>query len=369
LKGILQEELNAQFDAIVDILTKAISAKVSDESWKVQIIRVAGRNVRKLRLLLEERFLQNDIIDVEVELTKVNICLSDDGCTDDDVNQSREEGLNALSNVVESVASGTLVQQIQEEAAAAGLSDALSTISIDEVVTEEPQTEVVDPTPFPSKDVTSPPSASPSSTLVNYWCDDSPFRFKVRYSGQTKFKSCTWVARHPGWKCQLEGVSAHCPSTCETCKACSDSTSRFILLYDDDGISKSLKSCDWVARKDTEARCAIPGISQTCRSTCRTCCMDSMDDFTFTFNGNQLTKPCEWVARINTKERCQVSVVSFHCPQTCGTCCIDSMDELTFTFNGNELTKPCGWVARNNTEERCQVPQVSLNCPKTCGTC
>jgi hypothetical protein len=368
-KGITQQQLDSQFDAIIDIWTKAISANISDENWKVRISKVAGRTVRKVRLLSVKRFLQDDIIDVEVELSKVTVCLSDDGCTNDDVIQSQQEGSNVLTNVVESVESGTLVQKIQEEATASGLSDTFSSLSVDEVLTEEPQTEIIDPTPFPSTDVSLSPSASPTTTYHNYWCDDSPFRFKVQVRGETKTKSCVWVARHPDWKCKLEGVSSHCRSTCEVCRWCSDSTVRFDI-GDYPGITNStMKTCAWVARKATDSRCAIPGVASTCRSTCGTCCMDSSDAFTFTYNDNVVTKPCDWAARFNTNERCQVPEVSFHCPMTCGICCMDSSDAFTFTYNDNEVTKPCEWAARFNTNERCQVPEVSLNCPMTCGIC
>jgi len=353
---------------VLDIWTKAISSKISDDNWIVRIIRVGGRFVRKVRHLSEQRFLQNDIIEVEVEFTSVKICTNDDGCSETDVDQSYQEGQTVISNVVESVERGTFVQTIQEEAAVAGLTDVFSTVVIDEVMTEEPQTEVIDPTPFPSTDITSPPSASPNKDTSQYRCDDSPFRFKVRYGGETKFKSCVWVARHPNWKCQLEGVSTQCPSTCKTCRLCSDSTLRFILNDNSDS-SISTKSCDWVERQSTEFRCAIPGIAETCRSTCESCCMDSSDTFAFVFNGKQLTKPCEWAARFNTDERCEVPEVSFNCPKTCGLCCIDSTDTFAFTFNGKQVTKPCEWVARFNTEERCKVPEVSDNCPQTCGTC
>lgn len=372
--GISQEQLNARFDAMIALWTKAITAKVPKDKWGVRITRVGNRDVRRGRLLAAppaNRLLQNDVIDVEVEFTNTNICENDDGCGESDVNESYQEGLAVLNTVVESVESGALLQTIKEEATAAGLSDLVSQLSIEEVVTQDPQTEIIDPTPFPTVDITSSPSASPSrSGPPPHRCDDSPLKVKVRYNNKTKFKPCEWVSRHPNWKCQLDGVSTHCPHTCGTCGTCSDSTSRFRVVFSTDGTNKDTKSCEWVARKNTENRCAIPGIAETCRSTCGNCCSDSLHEFSFIFNDNQVTKTCEWAARFNTEERCGVMEVSYNCPRTCGTCCTDSSDLLSFTFNDNVLEKTCEWVARFNTEERCEASQVvNFNCPRTCNSC
>eukprot|EP00557_Chaetoceros_sp_GSL56_P014931 CAMPEP_0176486396 /NCGR_PEP_ID=MMETSP0200_2-20121128/5545_1 /TAXON_ID=947934 /ORGANISM="Chaetoceros sp., Strain GSL56" /LENGTH=1213 /DNA_ID=CAMNT_0017883093 /DNA_START=414 /DNA_END=4052 /DNA_ORIENTATION=- len=296
--GISQEQLSARFQAMIALWTKAITAKVPKDKWGVRITRVGDRDVRRTRLLsapdaANARFLQSDVIDVEVEFTNVNICESDGGCTESDVNESYQEGLDVLSAVVESVESGALVQTIKEEAAAVGLSDVVAEISVDEVVTQVPRTEVVDPTPFPTIDITAPPSSSPTrSGPLPHRCDDSPLRFIARYNDKVKYKDCEWVARHPNWKCQLDGVASHCPSTCNACGTCSDSTARFLL--DSSDPTESNKACEWAARRDTQARCALPGIAQTCRATCDNCCSDSPNEFTFIFNDKQVTKSCEW---------------------------------------------------------------------------
>lgn len=371
--GISQEQLSARFDAMIALWTKAITAKVPKDQWGVRIVRVGNRDVRARRLSLQgtisNRDLQSTVIDVEVEFTNINICESTDGCTESDVSESYQEGLNVIATVVESVESGALVETIREEANSLGLADLVSEISINQVLTDEPQTEIVDPTPFPSTDVTSAPSVSPPSPNgpSPQRCDDSPFKFKVKFNGKKKSKTCEWVARHPSWKCQLEGVSSHCPQSCGTCGICSDSMVQFIV--DSNNATAADKSCEWVARKNTEMRCSIPGIAETCRSTCDNCCSDSAVTFSLTFNGNELVKTCEWVARMNTEERCAVPEASYNCPKTCGTCCTDSSHPLSFTYNGNEIEKTCEWAARLNTEERCSVPEISLNCPRTCETC
>jgi hypothetical protein len=307
---------------------------------------------------------------VEVEFTNVNICENEDGCTESDVNESYQEGLNVINTVVESVQSGALVQTIKEEAAAAGLSDVVLDLSLDDVVTQDPQTEVVDPTPFPTMDITSSPSVSPTrSGPPPHRCDDSPFKFQVKFNDKTKSKSCAWVAKHPNWKCQLDGVSTYCPSTCGSCGTCSDATKRFIVTLKN-GTNAS-RSCAWVANKNTEARCAIPGFAETCRATFGYCYSDSPNEFAFSFNGKQLTKTCVWVARKNTEERCDITEVAYNCPETCGTCCTDSSERISFNFNGNPVEeKTCEWVDRSNTEDRCAVlPQVALNCSRTCNSC
>jgi hypothetical protein len=373
--GISQEQLNARFDAMTALWTKAITAMVPKDKWGVRITKVGGQDVRRARHLsaASKRLLQNDIIDVEVEFKSVNICESDDGCSDSDVDESLQEGLTVLSAVTESVRSGALIQTIKEEAAVVGLSDVVLQLSIDDVELQDPQTEIVDPTPFPTIDITSSPSASPvRSSPPPHRCDDSPFKIKVQYNNKTKFKTCEWVSRHPNWKCQLDGVSTHCPGTCGSCGTCSDSTSRFLVTALTDGMNddRNTKSCEWVARKNTEYRCSIPGISETCRSTCGNCCSDSPNEFSFLFKGKQLTKTCEWVAKFNTEERCGVSEASYNCPRTCGICCTDSSEVISFlTLDGNPLEKTCEWVGRFNTEGRCGVSEVALNCPRTCNSC
>ena len=82
-------------------------------------------------------------------------------------------------------------------------------------------------------------------------------------------RSCEWVARkNTDERCALDGVSNTCPKTCGTCVTCVDSTLRFKFVYNDVYIARS---CEWVTRKNTSERCAISGMAGTCRETCEFC--------------------------------------------------------------------------------------------------
>jgi len=104
-------------------------------------------------------------------------------------------------------------------------------------------------------------------------CEDSKMRLKVPDpnddQGRTIARYCVWVARKDTEeRCALEGVSRSCPQTCGTCSECTDSTLRFKFLHDGVRIARS---CEWTARFNTVERCAIFGMADTCRDTCGKC--------------------------------------------------------------------------------------------------
>jgi len=106
-------------------------------------------------------------------------------------------------------------------------------------------------------------SAGPTSSPV---CNESPFRFKIiKDDGRKMFRDCTWVSQNSSNHCNFEGVSSMCPSTCNACSTCIDSTSRFKFVKNGKMISRS---CEWTATKNSVGRCQIEGMSDTCRDTC-----------------------------------------------------------------------------------------------------
>ena len=120
----------------------------------------------------------------------------------------------------------------------------------------------------------SPPTQSlpTPSTLIptgERSCEDSPFRFKVVKNGNRFTRDCIWVSkRATKSRCRLGGVKGQCPSTCGTCSNCVDSNSRIQFKYNN---KKITRDCIWVANKNTQGRCKIPGMEYTCRVTCSTC--------------------------------------------------------------------------------------------------
>ena len=101
-------------------------------------------------------------------------------------------------------------------------------------------------------------------------CEDSPLRFQVTKDGKKISRDCTWVAnRATNSRCKLNGVSTLCPSTCNTCDTCVDGELRFKFEFKDKG--KITRGCDWVANKNTNGRCRVEGMKDTCRETCNNC--------------------------------------------------------------------------------------------------
>lgn len=106
----------------------------------------------------------------------------------------------------------------------------------------------------------------PRTTVVeNGYCVDSTL---MMFMG-LRMRSCQWVAMNAQNRCLKLKVDSHCPVTCGACpnNQCTDSQKPFQL--EDDSGKKS--SCKWVKRKDTLARCHLPGVATTCRQTCNEC--------------------------------------------------------------------------------------------------
>ncbi len=102
-------------------------------------------------------------------------------------------------------------------------------------------------------------------------CEDSPFRFKVIKTGETKklTRDCTWVeTRSTNLRCSYDGVAETCPLTCGKCETCADSTSRIRFMYNGRFMNRD---CTWVKNKNTVGRCKIAGMKNTCRKTCNQC--------------------------------------------------------------------------------------------------
>jgi len=107
-----------------------------------------------------------------------------------------------------------------------------------------------------------PGTGTPSS------CSDSPLRFKIVKNDNVIRRDCTWVSnKNTNARCALDGVSETCPDTCGTCSSCVDSPSRFRLVKPDG--KKIMRYCTWVSNKTN--RCAFDGVEDTCRSTCGSC--------------------------------------------------------------------------------------------------
>ena len=120
------------------------------------------------------------------------------------------------------------------------------------------------PTPMPTTMPTPmPPTPSPPA------CTDSHLRLKILKDGEIITRSCEWVARtDTSARCNLPGVSAACPETCESCDTCADPELRFKFTYNDFYIARS---CEFVGRipEKVSGRCAAS--QNICRLTCGTC--------------------------------------------------------------------------------------------------
>lgn len=104
----------------------------------------------------------------------------------------------------------------------------------------------------------------PRNTVVNEgYCVDSTLRMKKG----SKTKPCSWVANMVTKRCTKRHKS-HCPVTCSDCEnhKCTDSLKPFYI----DAI-QSMKSCRWVRKEDTVARCQLEGVDTACRKSCGAC--------------------------------------------------------------------------------------------------
>lgn len=105
-------------------------------------------------------------------------------------------------------------------------------------------------------------SVSPSISPTND-CNDSSLTFKA-FRGEY---TCNYLIGRPR-ACGRRGVTETCPKTCGSCRTCTDSPLRFFLC--EEGQECQMRTCNFVSRNPVE-RCAIPGISDTCRQTCGKC--------------------------------------------------------------------------------------------------
>mmetsp|Transcript_6233 Transcript_6233/g.7898 ORF Transcript_6233/g.7898 Transcript_6233/m.7898 type:complete len:446 (-) Transcript_6233:149-1486(-) len=114
----------------------------------------------------------------------------------------------------------------------------------------------------PEEPTTEPPTEGDS-------CQNSDLRFKiVKDDGKKINRDCSWVQNNPN-RCRFDGVDTMCPVTCNTfCEDCIDGELRF--KFEKNG-RKITRDCKWVANKNTASRCAITGISDSCRQTCGLC--------------------------------------------------------------------------------------------------
>ncbi len=151
-------------------------------------------------------------------------------------------------------------------------------------------------------------------------CRDSTYRF--RYNG--KFRSCDFVARHnTAFRCEFFGVKFHCPQTCSTCNICGDSPIHFKIVSEE---SFFYRSCQWVRNQDTENRCLINRVKFECPVTCGTACPynnceDREGRFKIVTSTDRVMKrSCEWVQKKDTSARCNIPGVAELCKETCGLC-------------------------------------------------
>lgn len=101
-------------------------------------------------------------------------------------------------------------------------------------------------------------------------------------------------------------------------------------------------------------------------------CVDSDLRMKILINGNKKNRYCAWVARTNTEERCAIDTVSSHCPITCadygGNCSIDSEARTKFTKDdGTQVMRYCTWVA-NNPDVRCLYDNAIETCRVSCAS-
>ena len=106
------------------------------------------------------------------------------------------------------------------------------------------------------------------SQPTNWQCSDSPLRFRTySFVGAVVWRGCPWVSNKP-YRCLDSNHATHCPSTCNGCNTCQDSTIRFKLVKDGKLIARD---CGWVGTKQTKIRCGYNNVAQTCPQTCGLC--------------------------------------------------------------------------------------------------
>jgi hypothetical protein len=102
-----------------------------------------------------------------------------------------------------------------------------------------------------------------------------PFRF------EREIRTCIWVASDPADRC-IQGnpiagdISTHCPFTCnaDSCVNLESNMYFPVLLPKNGATVYKWKKCTWVNENNNvhcDARCARPGIAQTCPVQCEIC--------------------------------------------------------------------------------------------------
>ena len=118
----------------------------------------------------------------------------------------------------------------------------------------------------------SPPTA-PTPTAPTPTSDDCvDFGNRIRFdigNGSKISRSCEWVGnKSTNQRCAYDGVSEACPLTCGTCDSCADPPTSLRFKFQKDGAMVT-RSCDWVTRKQTAARCTHT--DNICRAACGVC--------------------------------------------------------------------------------------------------
>jgi hypothetical protein len=109
--------------------------------------------------------------------------------------------------------------------------------------------------------------------VISPTCTDGELRMRIVKRNTALTKKCRFVKpKNKERKCsetKFPGVSTTCPSACDTCDTCKDTPLEFVVK-EQDGTRLGMKNCNWVSQ-DTDANCALPGVSSMCRSTCGVC--------------------------------------------------------------------------------------------------
>jgi hypothetical protein len=123
-------------------------------------------------------------------------------------------------------------------------------------------TTVYQPSEAPSKTPHAQPTLSPIIAPPSHMsCNDS--RLLFLYNKQ-RVVSCSWVAERPQRRCKRNAIKIQCPITCGYQEGClQDSKRKFEIIE-----SGKRRSCKWVQRKNTEKRCGLIDMCNTCRATC-----------------------------------------------------------------------------------------------------
>ena len=116
----------------------------------------------------------------------------------------------------------------------------------------------------------SPTPGPPTPTTTNNDCVDFGNRIRFDIGNGSKIsRSCEWAGnKSTTQRCAYDGVSEACPLTCGTCDSCVDTPSSLRFKFQKDG-EMVTRSCDWVTRKQTAARCTQT--DNICRAACGVC--------------------------------------------------------------------------------------------------